>query len=544
MAGRGAAPGLQSSEGSIGKLLATLSRQGISSAKIKQADEEYRSLRHATAKADIKLGEGNITFHFNDLSEEDFKQYPALYEIVQGKESQNAEFISLVFHAKLHGQTKKTLLSRSYSGGEGKGSPHRTFQFDTYIQPILDWAKDNREDLYKAAKSEMFPLKMAEKGLFERHNPEDYEEMLKTIEGRVSPAIQNSSRLIDEAVPHLGKELTDTARKKLYKLHQYFGMAMSKFHNSGFMEPPQPTQSTKEPSKSKAEKEQQEELMRKSMVLTNLEGPQEQAGQILVDKEEYERLISAEKMNRAQIEELTSRLSSFASKQLIDGNPNISDLSDTNRPIKIGEKLSELYDNQWTDAFEELTEKIKEDNALQILYELVQQAFEFTKSVSEDQLSQLQHAMAHSVTHVALVDPRTKNRMYIKDPVYEQKHIVSVSKYAKDFRKSAGMAAVPSLCVLFKDCKLKNMHPELLHHKGKQPQLYEYIDKCVEYTWFMNIQDPPMCLHHAELGQKINANMFNVYKRKGSIARVRVWPAVLLHRNGPLVQKGYVLPDK
>lgn len=40
------------------------------------------------------------------------------------------------------------------------------------------------------------------------------------------------------------------------------------------------------------------------------------------------------------------------SDKLSDNNPDIADLSDENRPTKIGEKYQELYDNQWTDAFE------------------------------------------------------------------------------------------------------------------------------------------------------------------------------------------------
>lgn len=67
------------------------------------------------------------------------------------------------------------------------------------------------------------------------------------------------------------------------------------------------------------------------------------------------------------------RLSAMASAQLTDGNPAITDLSDVNRPTKIAEKFSELYDNEWTDAFEALTsqyhmsEKEAVDNLLRIL---------------------------------------------------------------------------------------------------------------------------------------------------------------------------------
>ena len=40
------------------------------------------------------------------------------------------------------------------------------------------------------------------------------------------------------------------------------------------------------------------------------------------------------------------------------GNPN-ADLSDSNRPTKIAEAFSELYDNSWTNAFEELNKRKK-----------------------------------------------------------------------------------------------------------------------------------------------------------------------------------------
>ncbi|KAK3593595.1 hypothetical protein CHS0354_018691 [Potamilus streckersoni] len=44
----------------------------------------------------------------------------------------------------------------------------------------------------------------------------------------------------------------------------------------------------------------------------------------------------------------------MASNKLRDNNPNIADLSDPNRPTKLSEQFSEMYDNEWTDAFDEL----------------------------------------------------------------------------------------------------------------------------------------------------------------------------------------------
>jgi hypothetical protein len=58
--------------------------------------------------------------------------------------------------------------------------------------------------------------------------------------------------------------------------------------------------------------------------------------------------------------------------KLGDNNPDIADLSDKNRPTKIAEKNTELYDNEWTDAFEVFqtkysTEKETIEKLLQML---------------------------------------------------------------------------------------------------------------------------------------------------------------------------------
>ncbi|KAJ8297681.1 hypothetical protein KUTeg_024212 [Tegillarca granosa] len=63
-------------------------------------------------------------------------------------------------------------------------------------------------------------------------------------------------------------------------------------------------------------------------------------------------------------DDLLTRLSKFAGAKLTHGNADITDLSDENRPVKIAEKFSELYDNEWTDALEEImTKNISEKTA-------------------------------------------------------------------------------------------------------------------------------------------------------------------------------------
>lgn len=58
-------------------------------------------------------------------------------------------------------------------------------------------------------------------------------------------------------------------------------------------------------------------------------------------------------------------------------NPNIADLSDKNRPTKIGERFEQLFDNEWSDAHEILKSTISEREIYIILIEVVKVIYLF-----------------------------------------------------------------------------------------------------------------------------------------------------------------------
>lgn len=58
-------------------------------------------------------------------------------------------------------------------------------------------------------------------------------------------------------------------------------------------------------------------------------------------------------------------------------NPNIADLSDKNRPTKIGERFEQLFDNEWSDAHEVLKSTISEREIYIILIEVVKVSYLF-----------------------------------------------------------------------------------------------------------------------------------------------------------------------
>ena len=51
----------------------------------------------------------------------------------------------------------------------------------------------------------------------------------------------------------------------------------------------------------------------------------------------------------------------MAGDRLRYDNPAITDLSDKNRPTKIADMFTELYENEWSNAFEHLTKQRKKE---------------------------------------------------------------------------------------------------------------------------------------------------------------------------------------
>lgn len=61
------------------------------------------------------------------------------------------------------------------------------------------------------------------------------------------------------------------------------------------------------------------------------------------------------------------------SSKLTDNNPEITDLSDKNRPVELCQRYRELYNNEWTDAFEGVREVIglSDKGGIKLLLDLI-----------------------------------------------------------------------------------------------------------------------------------------------------------------------------
>jgi hypothetical protein len=54
----------------------------------------------------------------------------------------------------------------------------------------------------------------------------------------------------------------------------------------------------------------------------------------------------------------------------------------------------------------------------------------------------------------------------------------------------------------------------------------------------MKVQSPPMVFHKCDMETRFDKNLYKEYLTSGQLVDFVVWPALLLHDNGPIVCKG------
>lgn len=277
-------------------------------------------------------------------------------------------------------------------------------------------------------------------------------------------------------------------------------------------------------------------------------------------------------------EKLLTRLSAQTAAHVLDNNPNVSDLSDPNRPQKLGEQLAQVYDDQWTDATEALEKLDKnEEEILKILLDLLIIIYKHCKEAAENQLSRVEEDIflpplesptsptgeangtdpsksLSSSKHSSSKIPRFtshKGRAALPNLTSEKKTIVKgekvpelpteVRKGIKEYRKKVTKQVWP---VIEKEVLTKLRKNDEFDEKVIEA-CTSYITKCVELCWLMRVQDPPVCLTwDVPEDKSFNTEVYRAYTKSGHHIEYVVWPAMYLYEGGPVLMKGVAQGDK
>ncbi|XP_052675260.1 CAP-Gly domain-containing linker protein 1-like isoform X2 [Crassostrea angulata] len=221
---------------------------------------------------------------------------------------------------------------------------------------------------------------------------------------------------------------------------------------------------------------------------------------------------------RQENETLKNRLSQLAGAKLTEGNPNIADLSDKNRPTNLAEHFSELYDNEWTDALEELTdtESKSEEEGIKILFDIVKDAYAF----SSKQATFFYDSVSKGMEGFGLEN--------------HNKWPHGLSKQVKDHRKSISVLVAGSLGQAF----LKNQKKKY----GKATA--KYAEACAALCLYMCVQDPAVYFDSDMPKGKFDKDKYRAYTKSGEEYAFLVWPPLFLHKEGPMLGKGIAQGSK
>ncbi|XP_052798571.1 uncharacterized protein LOC128230391 [Mya arenaria] len=218
-----------------------------------------------------------------------------------------------------------------------------------------------------------------------------------------------------------------------------------------------------------------------------------------------------------ELDDTKTRLSKLMGQKLTDANPNIADLSDRNRPTKLSERYSELYDNQWTDAFETL-DKVYADEKETIgrLISILLETSAFCMKQSQRQMARIKSAViASDDKDLALPIPVSKQLKDCRKAAAETSAQNMIQKYNRQLRQSTSKTARDAV------------------------RVKEFLEECFYVCWLMSIQDPPVVLDEDfQSGGRFDSEVYKAYTKSGPTNDFLVWPAMFLHKGGPVLCKG------
>ncbi|KAL3879287.1 hypothetical protein ACJMK2_031588 [Sinanodonta woodiana] len=235
-------------------------------------------------------------------------------------------------------------------------------------------------------------------------------------------------------------------------------------------------------------------------------------------------------------DDIHKRFSEIVTDRLTHDNTDIVDLSDEHRPVKLSEKMAEIYNYQWTEALDELQDNgFKEGDTVQLLLKILIEAHLACKEVTWNRYLKVTEECSRIKLPWQLESEAKgkENGVVVNvDLTLDQKrHIKQIC-----FGTSKGVES-KIRTILIKVVEVKtNIHVEHMKKTRK------YLEDCIELCWRMTMQEKPMYLDTSvaiQDGQKhFDNEKFRSYTKTGQYVDFVVWPALYLFEGGPLIERG------
>lgn len=223
--------------------------------------------------------------------------------------------------------------------------------------------------------------------------------------------------------------------------------------------------------------------------------------------------------------ELLTRLGMSSSIRLHE-NQEFIDFTDENKASSMGERYLQLYDNEWNDAFTELSRghNMAEREVIQTLLDILTITFQHCQTLATSQLDDIEKTLRDfNATAESL----------------EGREFLTYLKSQRKMKYSYNLEAIKKSL----DSQLHSLLPTVEPKSATKAYIKAVIDLC----WLLNVQDPP-CTVSWDLrrGEPFQADKYRIYRHSGRQVDYIVWPVLYVYQGGGVLCKGVAqaLPEK
>lgn len=197
----------------------------------------------------------------------------------------------------------------------------------------------------------------------------------------------------------------------------------------------------------------------------------------------------------------------------------VDDISDDKRPTKIAERYLDLYDIEWTDAYEEIEKDFKtEEKITQELLRILKKIMEFCTYLAKQQ------------------DVNVHNALLMNNKETDNGLLKEASKQLSSCKKRIS----PGICEDIYKLYISKLQQSTSSGCIRELRITTFIKACISVCWMCLIQFPPMKMEFDVKAhrKKFKEDMYKPYTMCGKKMDFIVWPVLLLYENGPVAAKG------
>ncbi|XP_060556593.1 uncharacterized protein LOC132717188 [Ruditapes philippinarum] len=210
-------------------------------------------------------------------------------------------------------------------------------------------------------------------------------------------------------------------------------------------------------------------------------------------------------------------------------NEKMTRLREFCSPKEIVEELASVFKTDWRAAFEHCRISNDKGDTISFLRRILQVSYEqVCWPIAESQLVLMQREALKIVSGSNKVNAEFPDSEILQE--FRRQYASISLKYLKqNFFEKHMKTLLKRHNIIYKNVPIDEENVDV------------YTAKCIEISWFMCVQNPPMVFQFEVNNEEELRYLFRNFQEHGHQHEYIVWPAVRLFKHGKVLEKGYAM---